>query len=134
MVSLESLASTDPKLKLWLKPTPEIVNDLIDEVTVARNGYIAIGSAFAKKFQKNADLLYSDDGVIAIKPVEEKTRNSYTVSHLPGRSSCIINASAMVIELHIKTGRYKAIWADNLKSLIFQAERYSVSSVHAKEA
>lgn len=123
MVSLESVASRSPKFKPWLRPTPEIVSDLVDEVSVARNGYIAIGSAFSKRFQKNADLFYSDEGIIAIKPVEEKTRNSYTVSHLPGRSSCLINASAMVIELRLKTGRYKAIWSNHLESLVFQAER-----------
>lgn len=119
---MKGIATKIPKLKQWVKPEPDVSEDLSDGVSVAKNGYIAIGSAFAQKFGKNASFMYNDDGYVCIKPVKEKSRISYTVSHLTGRSSCIINTSALVIELGIRPGRYKAVWIDNASMLLFKAE------------
>lgn len=110
------------KLKLWLRPEPEASKDLAGEISVAKNGYIAIGSAFRSKIDKHANFMYGEDEMIGIKPVKEKNRNSYTVSHLTGRASCIINASALVIALRIKPGRYKATWENGTNMLLFKAK------------
>ena len=110
------------KLKLWLRPEPEVSKELANEISVAKNGYIAIGSAFVGRIDKHANFMYGEDGMIGIRPVKEKNRNSYTVSHLTGRASCIINASALVIQLDIKPGRYKATWENEINLLLFRAK------------
>jgi len=109
-------------LKLWCRPEPQVSRDLGSEISVAKNGYIAIGSVFAGKIGKHANFMYGDDGIIGIKPVKEKNRNSYTVSHLTGRASCIINASSLVVGLHIKPGRYKATWENGANLLSFRVK------------
>ena len=109
-------------MKLWRRPEPEVSRNLGSEISVAKNGYIAIGSAFTSKIGEHANFMYGDDGMIGIKPVKEKNRNSYTVSHLTGRASCIINASSLVIGLRIKPGRYKAAWENGANLLSFRVK------------
>lgn len=122
LVSSEKFGERSPKLKVWSKPRLDIGKELADYVSVAKNGYIAIGSSFVQHFSKYAILLYSDEGFVAIKPVSGKSRNSYTINRLPGRSSRIINAASFVVELGIRSGRYKAQWLKDKGMLIFKAE------------
>ena len=110
------------ELKVWSKARLDSGKELAGDVSVARNGYIAIGSSYAHHFSKFAVLLYSDDGFIAIKPVSERSRNSHTINRLPGRSSRVINAASFVIELGMSSGRYKAQWLKDRGMLVFKAK------------
>ena len=122
LVSSEKFERRPLELKVWSKPRLDIGKKLAGDVSVARNGYIAIGSSYAHHFSKFAVLLYSEDGFIAIKPVSERSRNSYTVNRLPGRSSRIINAASFVIEVGIRSQRYKAHWFKDKGMLVFKAK------------
>ena len=122
LVSSEKFEKRPPELKVWSKPRLDIGKELAGDISVAKNGYIAIGSSYAQHFSKFAVLLYSIDGFIAIKPVSEKSRNSYTINRLPGRSSRIVNAASFVIELGIRSGRYKAQWLKDKEMLVFKAK------------
>ncbi len=122
LVSSEKFEKRHPELKVWSKPRLDIGKELAGDVSVAKNGYIAIGSSYAQHFPKFAILLYSDDGFVAIKPVAEKSRNSYKINRLSGRSSRIVNAASFVIELGIRSGRYKAQWLKDKEMLVFKAK------------
>lgn len=109
------------KFKVWTKELGGYVSSIGNGVSITRNGFIIIGGEHLEHFCKYVSLLYDESSnYFAIRPAENRSRNSYTISKSARMKGGLINAGSFVIGLSLKSGRYSATWSNQLKMLLIE--------------